>query len=296
MANPVFSTDPFFNGKASTMTAPQQGGYYPNEGYPTYQTGYPSTGYASTDYAQTPGYAPTPEQLRDMYDAPFATGQDVGRLTYDDVIIKTGGLFGILLIGAVIGWQYAPQMPGLIYAGLIVGLVLGLINSFSRKPKPPLIIAYAAAEGVLLGGISVIYNYLWDGAVTSAILATFGTFFAALVLYKSGRIRVTGKVVRFLLIAMTGYLLFSLLNLILVWTNVLPGWGVYSGTLGLVVSLFAVGLAAYSLIVDFDAIDQGVRYGIPRSYAWRAGFGLLVTLIWLYLEFLRLFAIIASER
>jgi uncharacterized YccA/Bax inhibitor family protein len=291
VANPVFRNDPVFSGKASTMTAPQQGGYYPNESYPTYQTGSSSTG-----YAQTPGYAPTPEQLQNMYDGPSATVRDTGRLTYDDVIIKTGGLFGILLIGAVFGWQYAPQMPGLIYVGLIVGLVLGLINSFMRNPKPVLIMAYAAAEGLLLGGISVIYNYLWDGAVTSAILATFGTFFAALVLYKSGRIRVTGKVVRFLLIAMTGYLLFSLLNLILVWTNVLPSWGMYSGTIGLVVSLFAVCLAAYSLIVDFDAIDQGVKYGVPRSYAWRAGFGLLVTLIWLYLEFLRLFAILASER
>ncbi|MGO1205148.1 Bax inhibitor-1/YccA family protein, partial [Cellulosimicrobium funkei] len=127
------------------------------------------------------------------------------------------------------------------------------------------------------------------------VLATVATFAAALFLFRSGKVRVTPKFTRWLLIAMVGYLAFSLVNVVLVLFGVLDGWGMRGGTIGIVVGLIAVGLAAASLIVDFDSIKRGVEAGVPAKFAWSAAFGLMVTLIWLYLEFLRLFAILQSS-
>ena len=153
---------------------------------------------------------------------------------------------------------------------------------------------YTVAQGLFLGGISRVYETAWNGVVPSAVVATVATFAAALFLFKSGRVRVTPKFMRWLLIAMVGYLVFSLVNVVLVMTGVLGGWGLYSGW-GIIASLIGVGLAAASLIVDFDSIKRGVEGGVPAKFAWSAAFGLLVTLIWLYLEFLRLFAILQSS-
>jgi uncharacterized YccA/Bax inhibitor family protein len=122
------------------------------------------------------------------------------------------------------------------------------------------------------------------------------TFAAALFLFKSGRVRVTPKFTRWLLIALVGYLAFSLVNVVLTWSGVLQGWGMREGPLGIIIGLVAVGLAAASLIVDFDAIKRGVEQGVPARYAWTAAFGLVVTLVWLYLEFLRLLAIFNSSE
>ncbi|MNW62896.1 Bax inhibitor 1 like protein [compost metagenome] len=131
--------------------------------------------------------------------------------------------------------------------------------------------------------------------MVQAVLATVTTFAAALFLFKSGKVRVTPKFTRWLIIAMVGYLAFSLVNLLLTMTGVLDGWGMRSGGLGIIVGLVAVGLAAASLIVDFDSIKRGVEAGVPAKFAWSAAFGLMVTLIWLYLEFLRLFAILQGN-
>jgi uncharacterized YccA/Bax inhibitor family protein len=194
--------------------------------------------------------------------------------------------------------------PGLWPVGMIAGLVLGLVNAFKKNPSPVLITLYAVAEGVFLGGISLAFAGIavgssggsLTGIVLQAIVATMATFAAALFLYKSGRVRVTPKFTRWLLIAMVGYLAFSLINVVLTWTGVLDGWGMRGGALGIIVGLFAVGLAAASLIVDFDAIKRGVEQGVPAKFAWSAAFGLTVTLVWLYLEFLRLIAIFNSSE
>lgn len=284
--NPVFSNNDVFGeprrtgrrGGATTAPAPQYGQYG-------------AAGNQAADAAS----------LENLYNAPPATTADTKRLTYDDVIMKTGGLLALLVVVAAMTWQFA---PGLWPIGMIVGLVLGLVNSFKRNPSPALIVAYTVAEGVFLGGISLAFASIAVGdsatplssIVLQAVLATMATFAASLFLYKSGRVRVTPKFTRWLLIAMVGYLVFSLLNLVLVWTGVLDGWGMRGGTLGIVVGLFAVGLAAASLIVDFDAVKRGVEQGVPAKYAWTAAFGLVVTLVWLYLEFLRLIAIFNSSE
>ena len=236
--------------------------------------------------------------LEQMYAAPAATTRDTGRMTYDDVIVRTGGLLLLLVAVAAATWQMA---PGLWPFGMIVGLVLGLVNSFKREPSPALIVAYTVAEGVFLGGISLAFqNMTFDSAtgtaepiVLQAILGTFATFAAALFLYKSGRVRVTPKFTRFLLIAVAGYALFSLTNFVLSFFLASDGFGpLRNGALGVGMGLLAVGLAALSLIWDFDSIERGVRRGAPVRYAWSAAFGLVVTLVWLYLEILRILAIL----
>lgn len=247
--------------------------------------------------------------LENLYAAPSATSVDTGRLTYDDVIVKTAGLLAVLVVAAAATWTFAPQLA---IVGMVVGLVLGLVNAFKRNPSPALIVAYAIAEGVFLGGISYFVNratsgrpgpeLAMDSVVLQALLATGATFVAALLLFKSGKVRVTPKSTRFFLIALGGYAMFSLVNLALMWFGGMDGWGLRSEVsvmgipLGVIIGIFAVGLASYSLIMDFDAIKRGVEQGAPAKMAWTAAFGLVVTLVWLYLEFLRILAILRGNN
>jgi len=288
MSNPVFNNSAIFGepkrartGQGAAGTVQQNPAY----GTPPQQAQYGSYGAQTADAAT----------LDAMYNGPTATTADTKRLTYDDVIIKTGGLLALLVVVGAVSWQLVDTMPFLWIGGAIVGLVLGLVNAFKKSPSPALIVAYTIAQGAFLGGISAFYNAQWNGVVVQAVLATVTTFAAALFLFKSGKVRVTPKFTRWLLIAMVGYLAFSLVNLLLTMTGVLDGWGMRSGGLGIIVGLVAVGLAAASLIVDFDSIKRGVEGGVPAKFAWSAAFGLMVTLIWLYLEFLRLFAILQGN-
>lgn len=293
MANPVFNNSPVFGDPRKQPQGRQQ---QPAWGTPSATATYGSAGPATVDAAT----------LDQMYGAPAATTRDTGRLTYDDVIVKTAGLLGLLVVVAAGSWYLTPQMPWLLWVGMIGGLVLGLVNAFRRTPSPALITLYTVFEGVFLGGISYLFsNFVVDSTSTGtaqpivlqAVIATFVTFGAALALFKSGKVRVTPKFTRWLLIAMVGYLGYSLLNFVLSFFVASDGFGpLRNGWLGVAVGLVAVGLAAASLIVDFDSIKRGVEGGVPRSFAWTAAFGLIVTLVWLYLEFLRLFAILSSNR
>lgn len=243
-----------------------------------------------TSTYQTP--PPSTEQLEQMYQAPPAVR--AGRMTYDEVVTKGGITFAVLLAGAVLGWQ----VPDLFFGAMIVGFVLALVNIFKREPTPALILAYAGVQGVFLGGISQILESVTPQAniVPQAVIGTMSVFAVSLWLYKSGRVRVTPKFQRTVLMALGGYLVFVLFNLV----AQLAGWGdgmfgFRSGTLGIVIGLFAIALAAFVLMLDFDFIEKGVQQGIPAKYAWTAVFGLTVTLVWLYIEMLRLLAILQGE-
>ena len=246
---------------------------------------------ASSYGTATAGYDAA--SLNQLYEAPSATTADTGRLTYDDVIMKTAGLLAVLVLTGAATWILA---PGLWIAGAVVGLVLGMVNAFKKSPSPALILLYAAAEGVFLGGISAFFEAQYKGLVGQAVLATLAVFGTSLVLFRSGKVRVTPKFTKVLMLSMVGYLAYSFLNVVLMLFGV--GGGTYgplrSGLLGIVVGLVAVGLAAMSLIVDFDSIQRGVRQGVPAKFAWSAAFGLVVTLVWLYLELLRLLAILRN--
>ena len=233
----------------------------------------------------------TAGQLEDMYRSPSATGVDTGRMTMDDVVVKTGIMFAVLVAAAGVNWFLAS--PLLTLGGVIVGLVLALVISFKQSTNPALMLGYAAAEGLFIGGISQAFETQWPGIVPQAVIGTLSVFLIALWAYKSGRVRATPKFQRTVMIAMGGYLVFSLINLGLVLftgTNLRAGW------LGIGIGLFAITLAAAMLILDFDFAEQGVKNGLPERFAWLAAFGLVVTLVWLYIEMLRLISILRGSE
>jgi uncharacterized YccA/Bax inhibitor family protein len=261
-------------------------------------------GQQQAGWGQTPQQAQggmTPEQLQYMYDRPAASTVDTDRMSYEDTIVKTLLAFGVLLVGAVAGWN----LPPIVWiVGAIVGFVLALVNTFKKKPSPGLILTYAFFEGLFVGGISNFFEYNFTqtgGIVAQAVFGTLGVFAVTLLLFLSGKVRATPKATRFFLIAIVGYMAFSLVNLVLMWTGVtqsafgLMGVTLFGIPLGVLIGIFVVVMAAYSLILDFDQIKTGVQRGAPKIYAWTAAFGLIVTLVWLYLEILRILAIIASS-
>ncbi|WAB80301.1 Bax inhibitor-1/YccA family protein [Microcella daejeonensis] len=238
--------------------------------------------------------APTAEQLDEMYGRPSATAADTERMTYENTITKIVISFVVLLAGAALGWV----VPVLAIPAAIAAFVLSLVLIFKKKPSAPLTLAYAALEGVFVGGISVIFENLADGAVSQAVIATLVIVGVVLVLFRSGKIRASKRATKVFLIAMIGYAVFSLINmgLVLFGANTDP-WGLRGGDffgipIALLLGVLVVILASYSLVLDFDSIQQGVRQGAPAAFGWTAAFGVMVTVVWLYLELLRMIAIL----
>ena len=233
----------------------------------------------------------TPEQLQEMYNQPPAVGATV---TIDDVVIKTGTLFVILLVGAAVGWN----IPGLWIVAAIIGLILGLVNAFKRQVSPPLVIAYALFQGVFLGGISQFYAGAFEEPIVQqAVLGTLVAFAVMLVLYRSRIIKVDGRFKKIMFVALISYLVIGVLSFISALFGVGGGFGFYGvGPLGLILCLAGGALASLTLALDFEAIAQSISMGLPERESWRLGFALMVTLIWLYLEILRFLAILNSSR
>lgn len=278
MSNPVFNNSDVFGPNAQRNPAGAQVQNDPRFG-------------SASQMSTAGGQAMDAAMMEQMYNAPSANSIDTDRMTYDDIIMKTGSLLAILIVAGAATWILA---PGLYIVGAIGGLVLGLINAFKKEPSPALIVGYTLFQGMFLGGLSKFYETAYNGIVLQAVLGTVSVFIATLFLFKSGKVRVTPKFNKILLVGLVGYAIFSLLNLILVATGVLDGWGMRGGTMGLIIGLVAVVLAAMALVQDFDMAATGVRNGIPKRYAWSAAFGLMVTLIWLYTEILRILAILRS--
>ncbi|MBU1589453.1 MAG: Bax inhibitor-1/YccA family protein [Actinobacteria bacterium] len=235
------------------------------------------------------------QQLDEIYNR-ASTPAEGEVMTVEDTIAKTVGAFALLLVGAAVGW--ISGMPILWIGAAIVGLVLGLINSFKREPVPALILAYAGVEGVFVGGISSFYEAAFDGVVVQAVIATLVVIGVTLALFASGKIRASKRATKVFLIAMIGYGLFSLVNLVLIATGANSDpWGlrgsftIFGIPLGVVLGVFVVLMAAYSLVLDFDFIQRGVNNKAPRRYGWTGAFGIMATVIWLYLEILRMLAI-----
>jgi uncharacterized YccA/Bax inhibitor family protein len=232
--------------------------------------------------------------LEEMYRRQSTTGQP---MTVDDVVVKTGLLFVLLLFGAVAGWQIVGSLPWVAWASLAVAFVLGMVVSFKRVTSPPLIMAYALFEGVFVGGISRFFQEAYPGIVLQAVIGTFTAFGVMLVLYKTGLLRATPRFRKMMMIAMFSYLGIALVSLVSAFFGVGGGWGFYGvGGLGLLLCVAGVALASFSLVLDFDAIEQGVAAGLPEKESWLGAFGLVVTLVWLYLELLRLLAILQGRE
>lgn len=249
---------------------------------------------SSMDYGQY-----TQSQMESMYQAPAADAVDRGVMTYDDVIMKTGISLGVLLVAATATWMLSAVNPSMAIAlsgvGVLVGFILAMVNSFSQTIRPALILAYAAFEGLALGAVSAVFELMYPGIVVQALVATAAVFGVTLALFASGKVRNSSKLMKFTLIALIGILVYRLLSWVLTLTGVLSSGGFDSITvmgipLGIVVGLLAVFVGAACLIGDFDQARIGVEQGVPAKYAWMCAFGILVTVVWMYLEILRLIA------
>jgi uncharacterized YccA/Bax inhibitor family protein len=239
------------------------------------------------------GYpAPSAGELEDMFRKPAYAGprQGLSFMTLDDVVQRTGAMLFTILAAGTVAWVALPDrmfVPALIVAGM-GGLALGLFMSFTMKVNAPLALIYSVCEGVLLGAISHVFNERWPGIVIQAITGTVMVAGGMLIVYRIGAIRVTPKFTRIIVGATIGVFGLMVVNLI-AYLFTSDGLGLRSGgPLAVIFSLVCIGLAAMNLVLDFDMIERGIRQGAPKQLAWYAAFGLTVTLIWLYIEILRL--------
>lgn len=245
----------------------------------------------SNGYASSYVGAPRSYQPDQQYGMPTPVRERT--MTLDDVVARTATVFGLLLVTAAATFFVLRPGFGIIIGAALVGFVLAMVISFSKSVKPGLILAYAAIEGVFVGGMSWVYSTaFYPGIVPQAILGTLIAFSAMLIAYRSGLIRATGRFKKVLMIATIGYLMVGLVNLVAVLVFGTGSVFFDSGILGVGLSLIGVTLASLFLVLDFDMIERGIANGAPVAFAWTAAFGLTVTLVWLYLEILRLLAIL----
>lgn len=248
------------------------------------------------------------EDLEAMYARPAATGHDTGRMTMRDALNAiTATLVVVLLVGTAVA--LAPVVLGVVAGeqgrslglvlgmgataiGAIGGLVLGLVNAFKRSPSAILVLLYAVFEGLLLGGISGMFEMQYPGIALQAVIATFCVAGSILLLVRVGVLRTSPALTKIFLYAMVAYLGFSLFNL--VWM-LFTGATLREGMIGMAIGAVAVVLASYSLVMDIEDVQRAANGGAPRSYAWRCAFGVTVTLVWMYMEILRLLSILRSN-
>lgn len=266
------------------------------------QTGYANLGAGMAGAGAMANQFGAPEQQYQQ--APTGTRQ----LTIDDVVTKTAITLGVLTVTAIAAYLLVDANSALAgplaLVGGLVGFVLVMVASFGRKQdNPAIVLAYAAFEGLFVGAISFVFaNWMVSGdtsagaLLSQAILGTFGVFFGMLIVYKVGAIRVTPRFTRMLLAGMVGVLVLMVGNLVIGLFNGGEGFGLRNGgTLSIIFSLVCIGLAAFSFLLDFDSADRLIRAGAPSKAAWGVALGLTVTLVWLYVEILRLLSYFNSD-
>ena len=234
-------------------------------------------------------------------------------MTIDSVVQKTGLTIGVVVVAATATWMLtgdftSGQTPaeqqaiaGNLYllsmVGAFVGFGLAMVNSFKRVVSPPLVLAYAAFQGMFVGAFSKVIEATFGagndmpGLVIGAVLGTMGAVAGTLAAYKFFDIKVSSKFRTWVVAAMFGFVAISLLNLVLSMFNADFGFNGF-GPMGLVSSLIGLGLGVLMLILDFDYVERGIEAGLPERESWRAAFGLTVTIIWIYIELLRILAIL----
>jgi uncharacterized YccA/Bax inhibitor family protein len=236
------------------------------------------------------------DQLEQSYNAPAASSIRTGRMTIEDVVAKTGFLFTILVVVGALAWSLNLGGLGLI-VGFLGGFILAMVISFSKNIKPGLVVTYAALQGLALGSISKVYETIQPGIVSQAVIGTIAAFAGVLVMYRNGTLRATPQFTRALIGAAIGYFILGLVSLVASFFGVGQGYGFYGVSgLGLLLAVAGVAIASLFLVLDFDQIEKGVVAGVPEKESWRASFGLMVTVVWLYLEVLRLISILRNDR
>lgn len=275
-SNPVLSRPDAF----TPQQQPAQGGFQQPYGYQQPGQQFPQQGY------QQPGqYAPQ---------QPVQTG---GVMTIDDVITKSAITLGTVIGVAALTFMFMPArflMAGMIISA-IAGFVTVMVVAARRVINPGAVLVYAAVEGIFIGAVSKLYESLWNGIVPAAVLATVVASAATLGAYKFFRIRVTNKFRKMVMIGTLAYAGVLLVNFVLSLFGINFLFGHGNMALLLLISALGVGLAVFNLILDFDYIEQGIAMGASDTESWRAAFGLTVTMVWLYIEMLRLLSYFRSN-
>ncbi|MFC3994852.1 Bax inhibitor-1/YccA family protein [Nocardiopsis sediminis] len=282
----------------SYQTPYGQGGQY-QQGYgyqQPYGQPYPQQGYGQQGYA---GY---PQPGQQPYGQPPMAPAAGGAMTIDDVVIRSGMTIGMVVLTAVVNFFLYTSNPGLAlgltFVGAIGALIMGLVIGFTQSTNAALILVYAALEGLFVGGISRVFE-VSAGAAPGALVtqAVFGTIFAfgtMLALYRLRIIRVTNTFVKVVSVALVAALVMLLANFVLGFF-IPGGLGLReAGPLGIAVSLLMIVIACATLAIEFRGIEDGIAAGVPNKLAWQFAFGLTVSLVWLYIEMLRLVWMIQS--
>ncbi|MDR1851651.1 MAG: Bax inhibitor-1/YccA family protein [Propionibacteriaceae bacterium] len=314
-SNPVFAKDAYMNGTAQVYGTPTYGssaydngqsyqaGQGTSTGYaqPSNQPGYgqpgSQPGYGQPAYGQ-PGYGQPNQGYQQPIPGQFAPASKNYSMTLDDVITKSAIIMGVLFLSAA-GTFFALlqgvvplnfMYPMMIVTSLVT-FGVALLVSLRQKVNPAFTLVYAVLEGVCIGTVSLGFEFLYPGIVLPAVIGTFLAAGATLAAYKGLRIRVTGKFRRMVLIGTMAFAGLLLVNLVLSLFGINLGFFTTSGSVSILAWLFSIvgiGLGVFNLILDFDYIEQGIAVRAPASESWRAAFGLTVTMVWLYLELLRL--------
>jgi uncharacterized YccA/Bax inhibitor family protein len=265
-SNPVFVNSDTFNGQA-------------DYGYQTYPANGPYSGYGQLGY-------------RDPATWQVGTPTIPGRMTIDSTVQKTAVTLGLVVAAAAATWVALPDnLLGMAWiGGAILGLLVGLVISFSRNVSPALVMIYALAEGAFIGAASKAFEAAYPGVVVGAVLGTVAATAGTLAAYKFFNIAVTDRFRKYVTAAIFGFVAVSLLDFVLQLFGSSFGFNGL-GAMGLVSSLVGLGLGILMLILDFDYIERAVAAGAPERESWRAAFGLTVTIVWIYIELLRILAI-----
>ncbi len=287
--NPVFTRAAGFNGRSGGQTYPGN-----RQGSPGY--GSPSQWSVGTPGAAGPG-------------APL-THVDQGPMTIDSVVQKTAMTLGTVVLVAAATWiltgdvydsQDASTLYTLSLVGAFGGFALSLVNSFKKVVSPALVIAYAALEGLFVGGFSKVLEGAFvnpdtgqGGLVVGAVLGTMAAVGGTLAAYKFFNIKVGDRFRKWVMGAMLGFVAVSMLDFVLHFFGASFGFNGF-GPMGLISSVLGLGIGVLMLIWDFDFVERGIAAGLPERESWRAAFGLTVTIVWIYIEILRLLAILRGN-
>jgi uncharacterized YccA/Bax inhibitor family protein len=274
-SNPIFQRSAGFNGRSSNA--------YGNQTYPASGMTYPGYGTQTTRTSQTPpGYVDR--------------SRSTGPMTIDSVVQKTGITLGLVALTGALVWVLLPdRLLGMAWmAGAFVGLGLAMVLSFKKTISPALVLLYAVAEGFFLGAASKTFESLYDGVVVGAVIGTVAAVAGTLAVYKFFDIHVGNKFRKWVTAAMFGFVGVVLLDFVLSIFGKQIGINGF-GTLGLIVSVIGLGIGVLMLIMDFDYVERGIAAGLPEEESWRAAFGLTVTIVWIYIELLRILSILRGD-
>jgi uncharacterized YccA/Bax inhibitor family protein len=228
---------------------------------------------------------------------PESIDQRFRKLTLDSVIQKTIYAALVLAFGVAAGWIYAPNLStGAVILLAISGLALGVFNSFRKQVTPLGALSYAVVQGLFVGVISFNLDSQYPGIARQAFLGASVTFVTILFLYAAKIVRSGPRFLKVLQYSIISYAVFALISFGTAIFGLNDGWGLYGGSMGLLFAGLGVVLATLSLVADFGAIDQAVAMGAGEDQAWRLAFGLTVTYVWLYIELLRLLALLARSN